>query len=442
MAVYFVTGKLGSGKTLAMVGRIKDYLIQGRRVATNLDLNLDDLLAPWRNVSVTRIPDKPTADDLDLLGKGDGTADDDESYDEAKFGALVLDECALSLNTRTWSADKGRQAFINWFVHARKKGWDVFFIIQDLDAIDKQVRDMFCEHLVVCERMDRMSVNLFKALPFVLFFAFAIAMAVNVKAAVGFLVMLFCLIVPIGQRIPMPKIHRAKVYYGDSTSAPNVDTWVYTAKDLYSSYNTRQKYFDREHPFAKGMATMLSPWHLQGRYTNAQRPTADKVRPLMQYAFNGFFLAAAIGIGYWSFGGQSNAGSSFDRFMGKAEKPVVETIETDLPTELPTDLTTKTVDNFGVRIAGSMSFENGLIQYFFERDDQPVEQTEVATWTIRPFGPCAAQIEIAGQFHEVHCGYAVAGLDDSHGVLKGGPQALRDAVAVGAITDVSPDILP
>ncbi|EBN6690252.1 zonular occludens toxin, partial [Salmonella enterica] len=34
MPVYFVTGKLGSGKTLVAVGKIRDYLVAGRRVAT------------------------------------------------------------------------------------------------------------------------------------------------------------------------------------------------------------------------------------------------------------------------------------------------------------------------------------------------------------------------------------------------------------------------
>ena len=37
MAVYFITGKLGSGKSIAAVGKIRDYLNEGRAVATNLD---------------------------------------------------------------------------------------------------------------------------------------------------------------------------------------------------------------------------------------------------------------------------------------------------------------------------------------------------------------------------------------------------------------------
>ncbi len=33
MAVYFVTGKLGSGKTLVAVGRMREYLVKDSRIA-------------------------------------------------------------------------------------------------------------------------------------------------------------------------------------------------------------------------------------------------------------------------------------------------------------------------------------------------------------------------------------------------------------------------
>lgn len=47
MPVYFVQGKLGSGKTLAGIHRIQEALNQGRRVATNIDLRLEKLINPW-----------------------------------------------------------------------------------------------------------------------------------------------------------------------------------------------------------------------------------------------------------------------------------------------------------------------------------------------------------------------------------------------------------
>ena len=125
MAVYVVTGKLGAGKTLVAVGKIKDKLNQGCKVATNLDLNLDKLIG--ENAKATRcyrIPDKPVLADLESIGTGT------DSYDENKNGLLVLDECGTWFNARSWN-DKSRQDVINWFLHARKLGWDIIFLIQD-----------------------------------------------------------------------------------------------------------------------------------------------------------------------------------------------------------------------------------------------------------------------------------------------------------------------
>lgn len=168
MSVYLISGKLGSGKTLSAVGRIRDALMKGRRVATNLDLRLEKLLSPrsgkpyksdglskWHQpVSCVRLPDKPTVDDLELIGSGN------DSMDESKNGIIVLDELAVWLNSRTFN-DKSRMPVIDWLLHSRKKGWDVYFICQHLEQIDKQVRQALVEYLVVCRRMDRMKIPFF-----------------------------------------------------------------------------------------------------------------------------------------------------------------------------------------------------------------------------------------------------------------------------------------
>jgi hypothetical protein len=65
MAVYFVTGKLGSGKTLITVGKIRDALQEGKKVATNLNIRLEHLVG--RNAKkcvLYRLPDKPIAEDM------------------------------------------------------------------------------------------------------------------------------------------------------------------------------------------------------------------------------------------------------------------------------------------------------------------------------------------------------------------------------------------
>jgi len=119
MPNYVVFGALGSGKSLIAVSRIRDYLEEGRPVASNLDL-YPDHLPPGR---IVRLPDLVTADALNALGENDNGGD------ETRNGLIVLDECALWLNSRKWG-EKTRQALIDWMVHARKLGWDLMFLVQ------------------------------------------------------------------------------------------------------------------------------------------------------------------------------------------------------------------------------------------------------------------------------------------------------------------------
>lgn len=234
MATYAITGKLGAGKTLASVGRIRDYLEQGRPVASNLDLYLENLLPLTSRTTVTRLPDKPTHDDLMAIGLGNDTPD------ESRNGGLFLDECASFLNSRDF-ADKGRQPFIDWMLHARKRGWDVFFIIQDISLIDKQIREALIEHLVICKRLDRV------AIPFVS----------SITKLLGF-------------RVMPPKMHLAIVRYGIVLASPISDRWLYRGASLYRAYDTRQIFrpldltSSASHVCAP--ASLLSAWHVSGRY--------------------------------------------------------------------------------------------------------------------------------------------------------------------------------
>ena len=210
MAVYFVTGKLGAGKTLAAVGRLRDYLRQDRRIAGNLDLNLASLCNnPKSRKTYTRLPDKPRVEDLELLGRGC------QGYDEDRFGLLVLDEVGTWFNSRNWN-DKTRKPVIDWFLHARKLCWDVLFLVQDISQVDAQARAALCEHLVICKRLDRLPVPGLRLLSRLL-----------------------------GIKLHMPRIHVASVYYGDSPSnAMRVDRWFYRAVELYGAYDTRQCFTD------------------------------------------------------------------------------------------------------------------------------------------------------------------------------------------------------
>lgn len=152
MAIYVVTGKLGTGKSKYAVGKIRAALNSGRKVATNLDLHLEHLVPGKRKSRVYRLPDKPTVRDLEAIGHGNP-----DSYDEDRNGLLVLDELGSWLNSRQFM-DKERQPVIDWLIHARKHGWDVVFIAQAIQQIDKQVRESLAEYVVTCYRLDKFKI--------------------------------------------------------------------------------------------------------------------------------------------------------------------------------------------------------------------------------------------------------------------------------------------
>ena len=231
MPVYFVTGKLGAGKTLCSVGRIQDYLEEGRKVATNLDLNLEHLLDSRSKTTVLRIPDKPRLQDLEMMGRGHEL----DKPDESKNGLLVLDECLDFLDSRSWR-DPERGPVLSWMRHARKHRWDVMFVLQDIESADGQLVRQLCEHLVTCRRTDRIKVAGFH----------------------------------------LPKAHIAQVRYGQTESASAIDRWVYRGSNLYDAYDTEQCFTDG-HQFMKvsdgtdmvdmrAPYTYLSPWHLKGQF--------------------------------------------------------------------------------------------------------------------------------------------------------------------------------
>ena len=235
MAVYVVTGKLGGGKTLVSVSRILATLEKKCVVATNLDLNLEKLVSPFnKTVRVIRIPDKPSIFDMETIGVGN------ESYDEEKNGLLVLDECGTWFNSRNWQ-DKARKPVNDWFLHARKLGWDVILIIQDVSNLDSQARSSIAEHTVFCRRTDRLAV------PFLSTF---------IKTLTGF-------------RLKLPKVHIGRVVYGISESDLLVDRWVYRGTGLYAAYDTKQLFLE---DYKHGPHSLLPPFYTHGRYMAERTP--------------------------------------------------------------------------------------------------------------------------------------------------------------------------
>lgn len=223
MAVYIVTGNLGAGKSLIAMGKMRDYLWRGRRVATNVNVHVEHLISGKNPSNILRTPDQPSSEFLwNQLGMGS------DSKDESQFGMLLLDEVGTWLNSREWKG-ADRQKVIDWFIHSRKRRWDCYLLCQSVNMIDKQVREAIGEHVVMCRRLDRMGIPL-----------------------IGWLLNL------VGLKVRMPQVHIAAVRYCAGMSlnaAPTVDRWVYTGRDLWGSYDTSQR-FQAEND---GAATLLPP---------------------------------------------------------------------------------------------------------------------------------------------------------------------------------------
>lgn len=226
MAVYCVFGKLGVGKTKLAVWQAQKALRAGLKVASNVDLFQP--LTPEKPLRYIRVPDKPTADDLDAIGHGNP-----DSYDEDDNGVLILDELGSWLNARAFQ-DKARAGVIEWLIHARKRGWNVFLLVQDPGMIDKQVREALCEYMVNCIRLDKVRMPLFGKL----------LGAVTGNRKAGYL----------------PRFHLATARLGSGESAVVAERWMYRGDDLHAAYDTRQ-IFTTAYPH--GSHSVLPAWDWQ-----------------------------------------------------------------------------------------------------------------------------------------------------------------------------------
>jgi len=225
MAVFSVEGKLGTGKTKFCVWRAQDAIRAGRKVASNVDM-APHLLNPRQPGRIIRIPDKPTAEDLEAMGHGNP-----DSYDEEKNGLLILDELGTWLNSRSFQ-DKARAGLLDWLIHARKHGWDVYLIVQDAGMIDKQVREALIEYQVKCMRMDKVRI------PFI-----------------GHLTGLFK-----NRWAYLPKFHLATARVGIGAGAVVAERWQFVGENLHAAYDTRQ-IFRTDYPH--GAHSVLPPWDYQ-----------------------------------------------------------------------------------------------------------------------------------------------------------------------------------
>jgi len=109
-----------------------------------------------------------------------------------------------------------------------------------------------CEHLVVCKRTDRLTI------PYI-----------------GAFFKLF------GVNKILPKIHVAKVYYGQTESGLQVGKWWYRGRDLYHAYNTAQIFNDA----SEAVHSLLPSYYLNNiALINHYQKTIESLRPVAKAA--------------------------------------------------------------------------------------------------------------------------------------------------------------
>lgn len=150
MAIYIVTGALGCGKGLFCNMIATQAYRAGRRVASNYPLNTY-LMDRKSDQPITVIPPKFTYDDLMALGRGC------DENNLSQLGVLILDELAISLNSRNFK-DDGRQKLLDFFIQSRKYGWDVYMQAQEAFLVDKQIAQAMTEFTVKLSRLDSLRV--------------------------------------------------------------------------------------------------------------------------------------------------------------------------------------------------------------------------------------------------------------------------------------------
>lgn len=259
MEFRFVTGKLGTGKTLVAVGHAARCLKQGKMVATNVDLYPENFQNKHnKGTRIFRLPDHPTPDDLEMLPVGnptlelgpDGSYRPGPNYDPNKNSLLLLDELAQFLNTRNF-ASKDRTRMIQFLVLLRKKGWDAWFIVQHIDMVDKQIREGLAQETGYCRDMSRIPIPLIGSL--------------------------FRRIT--GKALTFPKIHRVTFRDGYSPDGLVLEVQNYSAGPVKEIYNTAQTLspdyvptWAVNHYENAGLHCLLTPWHLAGYKLPPRQP--------------------------------------------------------------------------------------------------------------------------------------------------------------------------
>ncbi|EIM6956093.1 hypothetical protein LNU80_005067 [Salmonella enterica] len=250
MSVYFTKGELGAGKGIYAAFIASQYYNnpdKNIRVATNYPLDTFRL-GKNSDKEITVLPCSVRVQDLEFLGDGSPP-----SYKD-NFGCLIIDECSEFLNSRDFKRSD-RLKMLDWFRHARKFHWDVYFIVQDFESLDSQLREALLENLVYLRDLSKIRIPFYTSFKEIF-----------------------------GNKQPrkdkrrntlIPHIVQVRIYYKRRSAGDKpVNFYSIMAKEYYNFYDTDFKFVDGNEYLNNKEIDMRAPYTLlPGKYFSS--PLSD-----------------------------------------------------------------------------------------------------------------------------------------------------------------------
>lgn len=137
--IYLYTGTPGSGKSYHVAKEIYYLLRKGRNIIANFFVNTDNI-KKCKGQFIEKGNSEITVDYLLEYCKDNHKVDvkgrmlEHQTY-------LVIDECQLLFNSRSWN-DKGRDKWTSFFTQHRKYGFEIILVTQFDRLIDRQIRSL------------------------------------------------------------------------------------------------------------------------------------------------------------------------------------------------------------------------------------------------------------------------------------------------------------
>lgn len=138
--IYLYTGTPGSGKSYHVAKEIYYLIKKGKNVVANFFINTDFIKAKKKGYFFQKENFELNPDWLLEFAKHCHTTDRQGKLKERQT-YLIIDECQLLFNARSWNA-AGRDKWTSFFTQHRKYGFEIILITQFDRLIDRQIRSL------------------------------------------------------------------------------------------------------------------------------------------------------------------------------------------------------------------------------------------------------------------------------------------------------------